>query len=557
MAGRNPKNHGIDNTNKVLHQIDLTDWELRAKDCLIAWRNDIYLFAVQALGFKRNGFVRECDEDVIVSNQQVEFFTAINRISYIKRCLQQQHFPEGHKWIADECGKLGIITRAAKGTGKDFELAVLALWLLCCFDPIKIPCIAPTGSQLKTILWDEIRRWLSYSRCRVTDWYEVNEHDIYFRDPATGKRIATRRMFGRTALVTAEGESTTLSGLHAKHMVIFFDECSRIPDGVFDPLFNTCCDAYNWIVGMFNPEKLTGFAKESDIGKMKEYYYQLHQNFLDTDRLSEVEKANQIERLAKKYGGRNSNGFKVYVLGEYPTAEGDGFIPFNYAIDAMQRDTFYVTPGHPVRAGIDPGLLKDKTIVSLWQGPNQIGIEEVVEANHHNDEVLLCEYILNEIFVPKNVRVATIELDGIGHAVYTILKRLCVGKGIVIKGIVTRDSARNKKKYYSRKEELWDQFREMIVHGLVTLIEDDDQHAELIAMRKDENEERQGRLKLVSNRKVEKSIGRSPDKASALIMAIATDDRAFIPRPAIWDKYGISDESYGNRDKRNITYMGA
>jgi hypothetical protein len=57
-------------------------------------------------------------------------------------------------------GKRKISIASGHGIGKSTILAMLILWFLFCFMESKVPCTAPTQSQMYDVLWAEIQKWI-------------------------------------------------------------------------------------------------------------------------------------------------------------------------------------------------------------------------------------------------------------------------------------------------------------------------------------------------------------------------------------------------------------
>ncbi len=509
------------------------------------------VFAIEALGIKPAGASIGTDE-FRLSNQQFEFFQHLNNLSLVKLMIKEKRVKEADTPQKQYyLNKNGIVTAACKGGGKDFELAIVILWALSCFDPIKIPCIAPSEMQLRTILWSEVRKLLSRPECIVKDWYEVLGDIIYARCPFTGKRIATRQCFAKTAMVSTDGTTNTMSGLHEEHMIIIIDEGSNVADGIFEQLDNTMTDAYNYAIVMFNPEKLKGFAREAHIGKMRKFWVSLRMDMEKSDRLDDYQKKIYLEKMEAKYGGRETNGYRIYVRGDYPTDECGGYIPWSWVMDAMERPFFEVSKDYPIVCGIDPGLLSDKTQMIYRRGPNIICKKEITPAMHQQKEELLCDLVVSDLEEMEAVA-CTIETNGIGHAIFTGCLSRAAGRGIRIFGITTTDKA-STGEFYQKRDEIICKTKNVFKDGMIAMERDDEMLVEVTAFKLDVGEQFKGRVKLINNKAISKLIGNSPDSASALFMAIATDEKPFIRNNS-----KVLDYRRNKKDNRNINrdWMG-
>ena len=122
--------------------------------------------------------------------------------------------------------------------------------------------------------------------------------------------------FPKTA-TTKEG----IAGQHADHLLVIADEASGIKDDILETLLGTITGEENKLLFISNPTRTSGV-----------YYNAFHQNramfnciHVNSENSIRVDREN-IDMLAKSYG-KDSNVYRVRVLGEFPSQEDDVFIP--------------------------------------------------------------------------------------------------------------------------------------------------------------------------------------------------------------------------------------
>ena len=265
--------------------------------------------------------------------------------------------------------KIGISIMSGKGTGKDAFTAMIIIWFLCCFERPLIPCTAPTGHQLSDILWSEINKWLVGTPDNVPlvkDWLTWQKDKLFLTERKGRDWYAIART--SSPKDSAEAQEETLQGFHEDYMMIVIDEASGVMPPVFKPLESTMTRLCNFILMIFNPTQSTGFAVDSQ-RKERDRWICLQWNAED----SELVNKESIADKEQKYG-RDSNYFRVNVLGLPPVAGNDILIPYEWVIGAIDAD-LEPLDDDPEVAGIDVGAGGDPTIYLRQRGPKVYPID--------------------------------------------------------------------------------------------------------------------------------------------------------------------------------------
>lgn len=474
------------------------------------WPRDMGLFVEQALGLDgRRGFR--------ISSQQREACDAVSKLIRVKEKIRG-----GFVLSADELDyekKIGISIMAGQGPGKDAWCAWFIIWFLFCFDDVKIPCTAPSADQLKTILWAEVGRWL-YRQDNdgnylvipaVREDIAIQGDKIYSKSRGDGKDYFA---FPKTANPKddPEAQARTLYGQHSDYMAIIVDEASNVLDPVFRPLEGTLTGAVNFIIMVFNPVRRTGFAVESHTGKFSHKWICLHWSSEE----SEIVNPQHIKDMEEKYG-RGSNTFRTLVLGLPPVANADTLIPYDWVVDAVNRD-IEADDEDAWMGGLDPGAGGDNSVFVVRHGMKVESIDTYSSPDTMSVTAwaagLFEKYMLDILFVDS---------IGIGNGVYNRLREL----GYRVVSVDVRRKARDEEKFANVRAELWWRAREIFEQGTISIPDDQFLKEELWSPRFELG--RGKRVEIEDKRKMRKHLGssRSPNHADALLLTFAHNDAMY------------------------------
>lgn len=124
-----------------------------------------------------------------------------------------------------------VAIKACHSVGKSFLMARIVLWYAVNFPYSKVITTAPTGRQVRTILWSEIRAGYSRSKYPLggkmltTEWQLTDEKDwfaIGFSPKSDGDNSSQE-----------QGIQSSFQGFHAPYILVVFDEATGISPGVW------------------------------------------------------------------------------------------------------------------------------------------------------------------------------------------------------------------------------------------------------------------------------------------------------------------------------------
>ena len=403
------------------------------------------------------------------------------------------------------------VVRAGRGVGKTALLAFIIYWWMFTRPTAKVAVISVKKEQLADAIWPELKRWLTGSA--IEEFFEWQKTKIFFKDEE-----AVRFCVARTGS-TAEA----LQGLHDPHLLIIIEEASGVEEEMFDALVGSLTQEYNAMVMVGNPTKSHGAffdAFSSPVGRFQPFHIpcidrkgNLHPNV----------QMDFVEMMAHKYG-RDSNPYRVYVLGEPPKTDSDSVIPWEWVNIAAEQEDAPECKDYRIVWGVDPALMGDRCALVKRQGPvmrerpifwegkdtGQVAGRIVAEYQDTPDELR-----------PDDIFVDTI---GIGYGVVDNLRRA----GMPVRAVNVSNTPALKEKHFRLRDELWWLAREWFETRAVWIPNPRDEHDVVTDMISELTTPRfefrpDGKIQVESKRQFKSRLKerRSPDLADAFVLTFA------------------------------------
>lgn len=305
--------------------------------------------------------------------------------------------------------KRKVAVPAGTGVGKTAVSALLTIWFLCTHRNSKVPITAPTGKQLHDNLWSEIGFWLK--RCDLAGLFQYQKTRLYIRGFEEWYAVP------RTVSKESRELNDTLAGFHAEHLLIIVDEASGVPDPVFTALSGAMTQKHSYILLISNPVSTSGYFYDT-ITDPKGKGSNFEVIFLDS-RKSELVDPEYEKYIITRYG-KESPMYRAKVCGEpISVFESSVIDPATY--DKITSEQRYHMKGRVILSVDVGGEGPDLSIILHRIGNSLVKWEEHAK----NDEVFLAEAIIETwktLYQGKDFCVI-VDAHGIGHGVYSILKR--------------------------------------------------------------------------------------------------------------------------------------
>jgi hypothetical protein len=449
--------------------------------------------------------------------------------------------------------------KACHSVGKSFIMARIVLWFASCFPYSKVITTAPTGRQVRTILWSEIRA--GYSRAKYplggkmlsTEWQLTEEKDwfaIGFSPKSEG------------GLSDEQGTQSSFQGFHASDILVVFDEATGIAPGVWKMVEGLLTTGRVKFVCIGNPTSrasnffncfrsgawanitLSCFVSPNLIANGITDKEKLEAEFNLLRSMPEVDARERIKNYkcpvphllslswvmsyALELGSLTHPLFVSKVLGEFPE-EGENIVVSLGTVEAAQLRVYYPVESDRRSMGVDVARYgSDSTVLTYLHGKKFVGkkrFSKIGNMEVSGEVISFCE----DAGYPD---VINIDETGVGAGVVDALRDAQLTniklQRVIINGVQFGASVKcenkdcdhktcQKFKYVNIKARMFDLLGNALRDGLC-LPSDDIYEKELptILYKYDKT----GRLYIESKDEYKKRTGRgSPDHADSLALA--------------------------------------
>jgi hypothetical protein len=379
-----------------------------------------------------------------------------------------EHFSGPRKWqrevlqqIGDHIkanrGKLDFNTlrhavSSGRGIGKSALVSWIVIWMLSTRIGSTTIVSANSESQLRSITWAEITKWLAMSL--NSHWFEVSATrlmpakwltELVERDLKKGTRY-----WGVEGRLWSEENPDAYAGVHNfDGVMVIFDEASGIADAIWAVTagFFTENTPNRFWLAFSNPRRNTGYFYETFHSK-REFW---NTKVVDARTVEGTDKQ-VYQQIIDEYGPDSSQAH-VEVYGEFPNAGDDQFISSLVVDDAMKRPQ-YKDPSAPIVIGVDPARFgADATVIAVRQGRDIVRI-----IRHRGDDTMtVVGYVIEAIeeFKPAMV---FIDEGGLGAGIVDRLKE----QRYKIKGVNFGWKSRNPAMYGNMRAQIWGDMRDWL-----------------------------------------------------------------------------------------------
>lgn len=409
--------------------------------------------------------------------------------------------------------------RSSQKIGKSAIDAWIAVWWAFTRKGGQVVLTAPAAHQVENILWPEVRRVLLPDPTNPLK-PRLIEPEWLALDPRTGLRLpGERRVF---CVTTNEPEK--LAGLSGKNLLFIVDEGSGYPDELWSPIFGNLAGGGH-LLTTGNPTQTSGAFYEA-FHEKSEFWETFHVSSYDTPNV--VEGREVIAGLATrdwceerlKEWGEESPDYQVRVLGNFPSQGSNSIVPLVLYDAAAARWFESETWEGDMDIGVDVARFgDDKSAITIRFG--RVAWEHARLSGFDTTQVsgAVKEAIAQKRGLAKSVRVK-VDVIGYGAGVVDRLNSMNangdLGANVEIYAVNVSEVALDQNKYHSLRDELW--FGTVLWLKDARLKHHRELKSELLGARYAFDE--RGRRKVESKKDMKKRIGRSPDGADALNLAV-------------------------------------
>ncbi|MCO7225920.1 terminase [Pleionea sp. CnH1-48] len=333
---------------------------------------------------------------------------------------------------------LRFATSTGHGAGKSALTAWIILWAMSTRPNLSGIVTANTKSQLETKTWRELALW--HKRAINQHWFKWTATKFYHADHPETWFVA--------AVPNSEQNSEAFAGLHARYVLVIYDEASAIPDKIWEVTEGAMTTSWALWITFGNPTRNTGRFREC-YGR---FGHRWNGRKVDT-RTCAMADQRQISQWLSDYG-EDSDFFRVRVRGEFPRAGSNQFIATDLVEAAMLRcvpkEVYFNFPkkiGVDVaRFGDDRSVIIRRQCAKVWEPLTFRGI----------DTMELCAYVVDEFNRWGGDAIIYVDGVGVGGPVVDRLRQL----GLPVVDVQAASSSTERTRYANMRAELWGRLRD-------------------------------------------------------------------------------------------------
>lgn len=421
-------------------------------------------------------------------------------VAFVRELLGGDPTPFQAGMLEDLVEHKRVAAHTGHRSGKTTDFAWAALWYSCTRPYSKVIDTAPTFKrQVKLIFWPELRKWAK--RLPAPHGFQLGLTDLVWDD---GWFIT-----GQSA---AEGEN--IAGFHSDAgVMVIVDEAAGVEDVIFEALegaLSARTGEYRLLIGG-QPSKTTGVlfeAREKLRSKVAGdgLFRFHHQSALDSPL---VDRAWCEER--RRQWGEDSPAYRVRVLGLPPATDANALIPYEKIHAAVERWKAGTCPiDIAPRYGVDVAYQGDDDSVLARRFAHRL---ESLTAVHGYDSIQVGDLVMGAQRIER-VSVSTINVDGIGYGAGTVARlRECKAP---VNDVNVGSRSSKPDDFENLRAELCWAMREWFMSDTAEIPDDADLIGELGALRTVYL--KTGRVGIEPKLELKKRLGRSPDRADALML---------------------------------------
>ena len=379
-----------------------------------------------------------------------------------------EHFVGPRKWQKEVLTQLGehikqnngkvdfntfrMATSSGRGIGKSALVSWIVIWMLTTRIGSSTIVSANSESQLRSITWAEITKWLSMSI--NSHWFEVSATRVMPAKWITelverDLKMGTRYWGAEGRLWSAENPDAYAGVHNFSGVLLVFDEASGIDDSIWSVAagFFTENTPNRFWLAFSNPRRNSGYFYETFHGKRDFWMNKI----VDARTVEGTDKA-VYQSIIDEYGA-DSSAAHVEVYGQFPNASDDQFISSLVVDEAMSREK-YKDLSAPIVIGVDPARFgADSTVIAIRQGRDIIEIKK-----HKGDDTMETVGRIIEAIEEYKPALVNIDEGGLGAGVVDRLKE----QRYKIRGVNFANRAKNPMMYGNKRAEMWGDMRDWL-----------------------------------------------------------------------------------------------
>lgn len=218
-----------------------------------------------------------------------------------------------------------IAIRSGQGPGKTFMSSLVGLWRAIQNENGKVVVTAPTMAQCKDV-------WLAQARKHIQSPKAHPYLNLMYEFTGTGFGCFGRHQTNWGCLLKTATNPDNIRGQHEENMDIIVEEASGCDDDVLTILRGTQSNQGGLFFMIGNPSKREGMFYDA-FNREGDKWWKRRWNAEDIP-ASKWFNPGRNRDMEEKFG-RDSDFYRVNVLGDFPQADPDSMIPEEWLVECM------------------------------------------------------------------------------------------------------------------------------------------------------------------------------------------------------------------------------
>lgn len=414
-----------------------------------------------------------------------------------------------------------VAVRSGHKVGKSASAAGLALWWVATRPRSRVVLTSASSRQVRSILWRELRTLHAAATPPLGG-------DLH-ADPDSGLQFPD----GREIVGFSTTEPERMSGISGANLLFILDEASGIPEDIFQAIEGNRAGGARLIL-FSNPTRTSGTFFDA-FGTKREFWHPIHISSEETP--NAVEGRIVIPGLAtrewidekRREWGETSPFYQVRVRGDFPAQAENAIVSLALVEDATARWLETPAEGRLV-LGVDVARFgDDETVIFPVRGHRALApiIERKLDTVQVAGRVL---EVARRLRADGERPIARIDVIGVGAGVFDQLASAPEVEAVAVNVAEAPVGMENQERFAQFRDQVWFGIADWLKEG-GAIPDDPKLEAELVAPTY--TFDMRGRIKVDTKDKIKERLGRSPDRADGLGLAIVTPKGSF----HVWSGY--------------------
>ncbi len=421
--------------------------------------------------------------------------------------------PDQHRLGRALCQHNRIVVPSANNQGKSRFAALATHWFMQTRSPAKVITTGPSFSQVKDVLWSEIRGLADSARYPLAG--RALPENPFWRMPKNDNR-AYHGAFGKSfAKGISVRDLNAISGYHSPNLLVIIDEAAGVDDRIWIALQGLASGQDDKIFAIGNPFDPSGPFYDAWVS---ENWFGLslsalnHPNvILDEKIFPGMSSRAWVEAMKIEWAERPWL-YAARVLGEFPQQGTNSVIADSWVTAAMSP-TAKVRKARESERPIVACDVADggeaETVISVWWGNTLSCVKTVMASDPNATAGVLAKF--GKALSPTPIFV--VDAVGVGAGVAPRLRELGF-RALAYKG---SHSPKDEDLYRNQRAEDWWTLGEALREREVKFVQDRRLRSQLIAPQW--KFDSAGRIQMETKEDMAKRGVPSPDRADSVVMA--------------------------------------